>query len=61
MLSAKVKPADADVAWISSDYSVASVDQGGYVSIHGKGSCTITVYSIVDPDIKATCKVKVKK
>ena len=59
-LSAKVKPANADVIWISSDYSVATVDQSGYVTLHGKGSCTIAVYSAADPEVKATCKVKVK-
>ena len=60
-LTAKVKPSGANVTWVSSDYNVASVDQTGYVSVHGKGTCYITVYSPENPGISAVCKVKVTK
>lgn len=45
-LTVKIEPAKAapkaDVTWISSDPSVATVDQNGVVTATGKGTCTIT-------------------
>lgn len=42
-----IRPSDADyqidVSWDSSDYDVAEVDDNGYVTAVGPGTCTITV------------------
>lgn len=48
-LSATVDPASVPVTWMSSDPSVASVDQKGLVTAHKEGTATIT----------ATCTVNV--
>jgi|GEM_PF-969054 len=49
---------DQSVTWISSNTSVATIDQNGEVTAVGKGSTTITVTSVNGK--KATCKVTVK-
>lgn len=45
--------------WISSDTSVATVDEYGWVYGVKKGECIITVYSVSNHDVKAQIKVKV--
>lgn len=63
-LKADVTPATAarDFVWSSSDYTIATVDDNGTVTATGGvGTATITVESVYDRDIKATCEVTVKK
>ncbi len=50
-----------DVAFRSSNPSVASVSQSGKVTAKASGKATITCYAIDKPSVKATCKVTVKK
>lgn len=60
-LTATVIPTDADntdVAWGSSDNSVASVDSSGNVTAQGEGNATITV-TTVDGNFDAACSVTV--
>lgn len=57
-----VNPSDAtnkDVVWSSSDESVAKVDQTGKVTGLKQGEATITVTSVSNPNIKATCKATI--
>ncbi len=59
-LTATVLPADADnpnVAWTSSDESVAIVDQAGQVTAIAEGTCTITASAADGSGVYATCKV----
>ena len=61
-LVAEVNPSDADnktVTWISSDEEVATVNNNGVVTAVGKGTATITVKSLENEEIKATCTVTV--
>jgi len=55
-------PADAtnkEVVWTSSDQAVATVDNAGKITAVGVGSATITVTSIQNATLKATCDVTV--
>ena len=45
--------------WISSDESIATVDGQGWVTGKSAGSCTITVVSANNPEVKATVEVTV--
>lgn len=61
-LSATILPEDADVkdlAWESSDASIAIVDETGLVTAVALGSCTITASTIDGSDLSAQCQVKV--
>lgn len=50
--------ASQDVTWTSSDPEVASVDNNGVVTSHlKKGSTTITVKSVDNPEKQAWCSV----
>lgn len=63
-LKADVTPATAarDFIWSSSNDYIATVDANGTVTATGEvGTATITVESVHDRDIKATCEVTVKK
>lgn len=62
MLNPTVLPAEADnktLSWVSSDGSVAQVDQSGNVIAKGKGSCTVTCSSTDGSNVSAECKVTV--
>ncbi len=55
-------PADApnkDEFWTSSDPTVATVDEFGWVYGVGKGECIVTVYSMDNHNVKAEIKVTV--
>ena len=56
-----VQPSDAveTVVWESSDNSVASVNSDGLVTALKAGTVTITVKSVVDPNVKATCVINI--
>ncbi len=61
-LKATVMPDNAtnkEIAWSSSDASVATVDNAGKVTAVKAGSAIITVASVTNPDIKAQCTVTV--
>ena len=61
-LTATVKPDDAtdkSVRWSSNNTTVATV-KDGRITANKVGTATITVYSVENEDIKATCKVTVK-
>ena len=61
-LKATVKPEDAtdkSVRWSSNNTTVATV-KDGLITANKAGTATITVYSVENEDIKATCKVTVK-
>lgn len=61
-LKATVKPEDAtdkSVRWSSNNTDVATV-KDGRITANMAGTATITVYSVENEDIKATCKVTVK-
>lgn len=61
-LKATVKPEDAtdkSVRWSSNNTAVATV-KDGLITANKAGTATITVYSVENEDIKATCKVTVK-
>lgn len=62
-LKASVMPEDADqaVTWTSSDPSVASVDENGWVKAVGEGTATITATVTSDPTLTATCEVSVSE
>ena len=60
-LTATVSPADADnkeLVWSSSDPSIATVSQSGYVKAHKNGIAYITVQT-VDGLYSATCSFKI--
>lgn len=50
---------DKSVTWSSSNLEVATVNENGLVTGVGKGECTITATSNVDPNKTVTCKVTV--
>ncbi|MDD6620537.1 MAG: leucine-rich repeat protein [Eubacteriales bacterium] len=61
-LRATVYPADANnknVAWSSSNESVATVDDNGVVTAHSKGNAVITVASQDGSNISKSCNVTV--
>ena len=45
--------------WLSSNTSIAKVDENGTVSAIGSGAVTISVYSSVDASVSASCSVTV--
>lgn len=45
--------------WISSDESIATVDEEGLIKGIAPGTCTVTVYSRSNPDVHASVKVTV--
>ncbi len=51
--------ADKGEIWTSSDTSVATVDECGWVTAKGVGSCVITVTSTNNPNVKAYINVTV--
>lgn len=62
-LTATVTPDDATnkaVMWVSSDYTVATVDSEGLVKGVGAGVATITAVARGGVDVEATCTVTVK-
>ncbi len=62
-LTATVSPSNADnknVAWTTSNSSVAQISSSGKITAKGKGSATITV-TTNDGGYKATCTVTVKE
>ena len=55
-------PADApnkDEFWTTSDPSIATVDEYGWVKGVSTGECIVTVYSVDNHNVKAEIKVKV--
>ena len=60
-LTATADPAEAELGWMSSNPDIADVSSTGEVVFHHKGTCTITVFSVADKTVRATCKIKVKK
>ncbi|MDE5997310.1 MAG: leucine-rich repeat protein, partial [Muribaculaceae bacterium] len=59
-LTATVLPEDAtdkNVAWSSSDESVATVDADGWVKVVGEGICVITVTTTDGSNLSAECEV----
>ena len=63
-LKATVLPKDAEnkkIKWSSSDSSVAKVSSSGTVTGVRAGTATITVTSVENSKLKATCKVTVKQ
>lgn len=48
-----------NVEWTSSDPETATVDEYGNVSLIKMGECDITARSLFDPEVSATCHVKV--
>ena len=64
LLKASVLPisaTDTTVTYISSDTSVASVDENGIVTATGKGNCTITCLANGDSEKYDVCSVTVKQ
>ncbi len=62
-LSAIVQPwtaTDRGVTWTSADETIATVDENGVVTAVGAGSTVITVASVLDPNVTATCVITVK-
>ena len=60
-LSVVVLPEEAtnkEVAWSSSNESVATVDNNGLVSIHKEGEATITATTTDGSNLSATCVIK---
>ncbi|MCQ2491266.1 MAG: Ig-like domain-containing protein [Ruminococcus sp.] len=58
----KILPATAvnlDEMWVCSDTNIASVDEYGWITGRSIGECTVTVYSVDNPDVKADIKVTV--
>ena len=61
-LSSIIYPADASevkVTWTSSDESVVTVSGTGLMTAVKSGNATVTLQSVVKPDIKATIEVHV--
>ena len=57
MLPATAK--NKDEIWVCSDTNIAIVDKYGWVTGRGIGECTVTVYSVDNPAVKAEIKVNV--
>ncbi len=63
-LTATISPDNAydkSVTWSSSNSAVATVDNNGKVTAVKEGTATITVQSVSNSSVKATCTVKVIK
>lgn len=60
-LTITIDPTDAEqeVIWSTSDESIARPDSTGFVRAINEGTCTITVESVVDSDIKDTIEAVV--
>ncbi len=61
-LTASISPSTAiyrRLVWTSSDESVLSVDQNGYVTTHNSGHATVTVSSTDGSEKSATCDIYV--
>ncbi|MBQ6560066.1 MAG: S8 family serine peptidase, partial [Erysipelotrichaceae bacterium] len=52
--------ANEDVAWVSDDEAIATVDSNGIVTAVGKGSTQIRAISVDNPEISAAATVNVK-
>ncbi len=50
---------DKGEKWVTSDEKIATIDKYGWVKGISIGECTITVYSVSNPYVKAEIKVKV--
>ncbi len=63
VLNVTVSPeaAEKGVTFRSQDNSIASVDSSGKVTAKKAGTTVITVTSNQNPDVKATCRITVKK
>lgn len=48
-----------DEIWISSDETIATVDKYGWIKGVSVGECTVTVYSVSNPEVKAEIAVKI--
>lgn len=48
-----------DEIWISSDETIATVDKYGWIKGVSVGECTVTVYSVSNPEVKAEISVKI--
>ncbi len=48
-----------DEIWISSDETIATVDKYGWIKGISTGECTVTVYSVSNPEVKAEIAVKI--
>lgn len=48
-----------DEIWISSDETIATVDKYGWIKGVSVGECTVTVYSVLNPEVKAEIAVKI--
>ena len=61
-LAVALAPANATnkaVTWTSSDQAVATVDESGVVTAVASGTATITVTSVADTSLTATCSITV--
>lgn len=61
-LAAALAPANTTnkaVTWASSDQAVATVDESGVVTAVASGTATITVTSVADTSLTATCSITV--
>lgn len=61
-LIANVQPTnllDRSVIWVSSDETIATVDENGVVTGVGLGECIIGAFAAADPDFYAMCYVSV--
>lgn len=57
-----IYPEDATnkrLKWISSDDSMATVDENGMVTVHRAGNCVITAYSTDGSGAKASCELDI--
>lgn len=62
-LSATVSPSTAtneDIIWSSSDTSVATVDENGFVTALNIGECAVKAFAADNPEVSASCKVSVE-
>lgn len=62
-LIASVLPKNATetkLSWVSSDETIATIDQAGFVTAVANGEAIITVSSINNPNITATCRIIVR-